>query len=612
MEDRLRVNPLPPPMDFARWRLVREIGIDRIGGSEPSSRFFYKPSVLASCQGTPRFVVIDDRRPDPCIAYVIEKGQLRRIELTGFLAQKRNITSLSAASSREFAAIVDGGVCCLARLMDNELRAHSELTPSSLRDLNLYCVDWSSDALLLGDGGGRGQKQGLPAGVTLLSLEGKVLWDWRPGADVLGHATHVSIVEPHGIVVTDAILHQVVLVSWDKSIRWTVGQPGQPGNGITRLAEPLCTTATPQGTLLITDNRNDRLLEIGMHGRLLRTLASSRDADGANIGPFDSPRMAFQDEQGVIAITDSGNGRVIALKWSGETVWCLGPSQVPRRLFSYPRSFERLSRDVWLVTDTNNNRCVEIDADNQILWQYGEGIPTDNCQLYWPRSAKRLANGTTVIADGLNRRIVWVGLNGQLQNELTHIRTPSGRSIRLLDPHDVTITPDGNILLTDALRNLVAKIDYCGTAVWLYGDECDGDLDDPHQAIVMGHDTHLVVDSRGITVLDQSGNLVSPAQSRFLGSDGGSVNLMGPKAIALGSGLIVVADPLSEEHELVFLTPTMDLAWAINELGSYSQSSRSRLNALVGVRCLAMRDNSLTISDVCGHRIVEARPISGD
>ncbi|UWG49805.1 Arylsulfotransferase family protein [Halalkaliarchaeum sp. AArc-CO] len=65
-----------------------------------------------------------------------------------------------------------------------------------------------------------------------------------------------------------------------------------------------------------------------------------------------------------------------------------------------------------LIADSENNRAVEIDADTEeVVWEYTgpEGDP-----LQWPRDADRLPNGNTIITDSRNNRILEVSPSGEV------------------------------------------------------------------------------------------------------------------------------------------------------------------------------------------------------
>lgn len=80
-----------------------------------------------------------------------------------------------------------------------------------------------------------------------------------------------------------------------------------------------------------------------------------------------------------------------------------------------------LRNDTVLVADSENDRVVEIQKNNQsweVIWSINSagGIPFD-----WPRDADRLPNGNTLITDSSNNRIVEINKQGVA---LTSYETP--------------------------------------------------------------------------------------------------------------------------------------------------------------------------------------------
>ena len=63
-----------------------------------------------------------------------------------------------------------------------------------------------------------------------------------------------------------------------------------------------------------------------------------------------------------------------------------------------------------VVADSENDRIVEIDVQSEeIIWQYG-----GNDLVHWPRDADRLPNGNTLITDSFNERVIEVNPEGEI------------------------------------------------------------------------------------------------------------------------------------------------------------------------------------------------------
>ncbi|MFC6719608.1 aryl-sulfate sulfotransferase [Natrialbaceae archaeon GCM10025810] len=84
------------------------------------------------------------------------------------------------------------------------------------------------------------------------------------------------------------------------------------------------------------------------------------------------------EEEGTAVVADSENGRIVELDLeTEERVWrYTGPSDDP---LQWPRDADRLPNGNTLVTDSRNNRLLEVDPDGEVVWQYddpdGEVIP---------------------------------------------------------------------------------------------------------------------------------------------------------------------------------------------------------------------------------------------
>lgn len=68
------------------------------------------------------------------------------------------------------------------------------------------------------------------------------------------------------------------------------------------------------------------------------------------------------------------------------------------------------SSDTLIVADSENDRIVELNATTQeTIWKYG-----GNSRLNWPRDADRLPSGNTLISDSFNDRVIEVNPAGEI------------------------------------------------------------------------------------------------------------------------------------------------------------------------------------------------------
>jgi len=212
------------------------------------------------------------------------------------------------------------------------------------------------------------------------------------------------------------------------------------------------------GNLLITDQFNNRVIEVNPHtSAIVWSFGSNNPAlcnpgPGAIIGPNDAERLA----NGLTVMAGTGippgassampNGcadnRVIVVNKAGNIVWQYGQAGVtgsgPNQL-NVPAFAIQLPNSDYLIVDQGNNRVIEVNQTKQVVWSYG---PTSGPgALNSPNSAELLPNGHILIADENNNRAIEI--------------TPSGHIVWSYSAGIQTLAfasrlPNGDTLLVDA------------------------------------------------------------------------------------------------------------------------------------------------------------------
>lgn len=247
----------------------------------------------------------------------------------------------------------------------------------------------------------------------------------------------------------------------------------------------------PGGTTLITTGQHpSTVMEVDSGGRCV----------GLYRGELDFAHNADRLANGHTIISDTGNDRVLELDADNVTVgnseWV---SLSDGSHLDYPDDVNVVDGDRLLVTDRDNHRVIEIQRDGTIVWQFGQtGVAgSDNSHLSHPYNAHRLANGNTLIADSGNDRIVEVTPSG----ELAWVWQPAGDEA--LDwPRDAERLADGHTLVTDSRNGRIVEVDAAKTVVWQYAT----DLDLPYDADRLANGNTLIADSMHDRVIE-----VSPA-----------------------------------------------------------------------------------------------------
>lgn len=207
------------------------------------------------------------------------------------------------------------------------------------------------------------------------------------------------------------------------------------------------------GNILITDTTNNRLIEITPDKRIVM----NSDEWGGGTGQLSDgshlhyPNEAFELMDGTFLVTDRNNDRCIQVDRNGKVIWAFEEE------LHHPHNANVLSNGNILISDSDGNRIFEINRKKKIVWSYGDGkIET----LWWPRSAIRLDNGNTVITDSKNHRIVEVSPVG---------KTVWSFQTEWVDKFYITqATKEGTFLIACTGHHQVIEVDRTGNIVWLF------------------------------------------------------------------------------------------------------------------------------------------------
>jgi hypothetical protein len=201
--------------------------------------------------------------------------------------------------------------------------------------------------------------------------------------------------------------NRVVLVSPRGHIVWQYGQFGQTGSGPNLLNTPVQCTWLPNFHVLITDQGNNRIIEVNLRKEILWQYP------GANTNPLDqlnSPNSAELLDNGHILVSDENNNRAIEVTRDDQIVKTFtAGGTLGAVAFS-----SRLANGDTLLTDAGNARAVEVDSADNIVWQYQTNTDPLSVAAPLPTRAVRLRNGDTLISDQFNNRVIRVNPAGHV------------------------------------------------------------------------------------------------------------------------------------------------------------------------------------------------------
>jgi len=218
---------------------------------------------------------------------------------------------------------------------------------------------------------------------------------------------------------------------------------------------------------LLSDTGADRVIELDEENRTVWSSDWITLNDGSVL---DYPNDANWLPGDHLLITDRNNHRVIEIDRSGAVVWQYPPYSHTLTLLNGPHNADRLDNGNTIIADSNNNRIVEVSPAGAIVWQYPPTclahshtplLPHSHTSspLDWPRDADRLPNGNTLITDSNNDRIVEVTPGGVVVWEY---------ATGLSHPYDADRLDNGATLISDSGNGRVIEVDNTGDIVWQY------------------------------------------------------------------------------------------------------------------------------------------------
>ena len=206
--------------------------------------------------------------------------------------------------------------------------------------------------------------------------------------------------------------NRVLLVNRGGHIVWQYGQFGVAGSGPDQLSTPVQNTWLPNRHVLITDQSNERIIEVTLDKQIVWQYGTT-GVVGNGPNQLNNPNCAELLENGHILICDENNNRAIEVTREGDIVWQYGSGDPNiNDPVSGVAFASRLKDGHTLITDSNHARIVEIDAGKNVVREYFTNTDPNSNQRGGtgplPTRALRLGNGHTLISDQYNHRVIEV------------------------------------------------------------------------------------------------------------------------------------------------------------------------------------------------------------
>jgi|HubBroStandDraft_1064217.scaffolds.fasta_scaffold62799_1 hypothetical protein len=227
--------------------------------------------------------------------------------------------------------------------------------------------------------------------------------------------------------------NRVLLVTADGGIAWEYDDDGG-------LNTPVCSVMLPNGNVLVTDQGNQRIIEVTPQKTIAWQYLPMADGGPA----LNNPNSAERTSAGNTLIADENNNRVLEVNDAGVIQWQYSATPDAGSL-SIVAFASRLSNGNTLITDSGNNRVLEVTSAGAVVWSYytasrstSSAAPTvdGGNSSPNPTRAVRLANGNTLISDQFNDQVIEVSPAGQVVSSYGTLNVAGAAAGQLNGPYD--------------------------------------------------------------------------------------------------------------------------------------------------------------------------------
>ena len=199
-------------------------------------------------------------------------------------------------------------------------------------------------------------------------------------------------------------------------------------------------TYLPSGHILITDQGNQRVIEVDPSTSFIVWQQGTTGVAGSQFNQLNNPNSAELLDNGDILIADESNNRVIEVDRKHRIVWHYGSPNGTK--LSGAAFASRLPNGNTLITDSNNNRILEVTPAGAIAWQYVTNTRPGSVAQPFPTRAVRLKTGNTLISDQFNHQVIEVDPGGNIVFSQGQIAVPGNGFNELNAPYDAKVVGD--------------------------------------------------------------------------------------------------------------------------------------------------------------------------
>jgi hypothetical protein len=235
--------------------------------------------------------------------------------------------------------------------------------------------------------------------------------------------------------------NRVIVVNAEGHIVWQYGLDGGAfGSGPNQLNVPVAATFLPNGNVLITDQSNERVIEVNLKKEIVWQYGVT-GMIGSGFNELNNPNSAELLKNGHILIADENNNRAIEVDREFNIIHTFTAGGTA----SGVAFASRLKNGNTLLTDSNNSRIVEVDPNDKNVWEYITTSRSGSSAAPLPTRAVRLRNGNTLISDQFNNQVIEVDHDKNIvftQGQIAGDFPPGNGFDQLNGPYDAKVVGD--------------------------------------------------------------------------------------------------------------------------------------------------------------------------